>query len=138
MSRFKCWKKPDFDKEGWTVYGWRCQNPDGLKLGEHVDIGCFTYLNARYGVELGDNVQIGSHCSIYSISTEDNKKGKVTVGENTVIGMHTGVMPGVSIGKNCVIGAFSFVNRDIPDGVVAMGVPCRIRTPPVMKRREYG
>ncbi|MCD6108941.1 MAG: hypothetical protein J7J89_05705, partial [Thermoplasmata archaeon] len=47
---------------------------DTLELGKYVDIGAFTYINARYGVEIEDNVQIGSHCSIYSHSTIDNKK----------------------------------------------------------------
>jgi acetyltransferase-like isoleucine patch superfamily enzyme len=35
-------------------------------------------------------------------------------------------MPGVTIGKNSTIGAFSFVNKDIPDNVVAVGVPIRV------------
>lgn len=36
------------------------------------------------------------------------------------------VLPGVTIGSNTVIGAGSVVNRDIPDGVVAVGNPCRV------------
>lgn len=36
-------------------------------------------------------------------------------------------MPGVTIGENSVIGAFSFVNKDIPDNVVAFGVPAKIK-----------
>lgn len=36
------------------------------------------------------------------------------------------VLPGVSIGSNTVIGAGSVVNRDIPDGVIAVGNPCRV------------
>jgi len=35
-------------------------------------------------------------------------------------------MPGVTVGENAVIGAFSFVNKDIPDGAVAYGVPVKI------------
>jgi acetyltransferase-like isoleucine patch superfamily enzyme len=35
-------------------------------------------------------------------------------------------MPGVTIGENAIIGAFSFVNKDIPDNVVAVGVPIKI------------
>ena len=61
-------------------YGWRCQYPDGLKLGNNVDIGCFTYINARYGVFIGDNVKIGSHCSIYSHDTERSMTGNVVIG----------------------------------------------------------
>lgn len=36
------------------------------------------------------------------------------------------MLPGVTIGNNAVIGAGSVVNRDIPDGVVAAGNPCRV------------
>ena len=73
-----------------------------------------------------DNVQIGSHCSIYSISTIDNKFGKVLIKRNCKIGSHSVIMPKVVIGKNSVIGAFSFVNKDIPDNVIAYGVPAKV------------
>jgi acetyltransferase-like isoleucine patch superfamily enzyme len=35
-------------------------------------------------------------------------------------------MPGVTVGENTIIGAFTFVNKDIPDNVTAVGVPARI------------
>ena len=131
-ERFKNWEKPIFDVDDYAMstsgrrYGWRCHHPEKLKLGEKVDIGCFSYLNAGFVIEIGDNVQIGSHCSIYSISTEDNKQGKVIIGENTVVGAHCIIMPGVTIGKNSVVGANSFVNHAIPDGVLAYGTPCKV------------
>lgn len=50
----------------------------------------------------------------------------ITVGNNVWIGTHVSVLPGVTIGNNVVIGAGSVVNRDIPDGVVAAGNPCRV------------
>jgi acetyltransferase-like isoleucine patch superfamily enzyme len=77
-------------------------------------------------VTIGDNVQIGSHCSIYSLSTIDDKHGRVILGENCKVGSHTVIMPGVRIGKNAVIGAFSFVNNSIPDNTIAFGVPARV------------
>ncbi len=43
-----------------------------------------------------------------------------------MIGTHVSVLPGVTIGNDVVIGADSVVNRDIPDGVVAAGNPCRV------------
>lgn len=36
------------------------------------------------------------------------------------------VLPGVSIGSNTIIGAGSVVNKDIPEGVIAAGVPCKV------------
>ena len=80
-----------------------------------------------HGVTIEDYVQIGSHCSIYSVSTIDDKKGPVLVKKNCRIGSHSTIMPGVTIGENAVVGAHSFVNRDVPDNVVAMGVPVVIK-----------
>lgn len=125
-NKFKNWKSPKFDKNGMTEWNWKCQHHEKLKLGKYVDVGIFSYINAKYEVELGDYVQIGSHCSLYSVSTIDNKKGKISVKSNTKIGTHSVVMPGVTIGKNSVVGAFSFVNKDIPDNCIALGVPVRI------------
>ncbi|MEA2013080.1 MAG: acyltransferase, partial [Verrucomicrobiota bacterium] len=66
-----------------------------------------------------DNVQIGSHCSIYSVSTIDDKQGEVVLKNNSKIGSHSTVMPNVIIGKNSIIGAHSLVLEDIPDNVIA-------------------
>ena len=46
--------------------------------------------------------------------------------KNCKIGSHSVIMPGVTIGENSIVGAFSFVNRDIPDHVVAAGVPAKV------------
>lgn len=126
MERFKEWKEPEFDERGLTKWNWMCQYKENLILGKYVDIGAFTYINAKYGVEIQENVQIGSHCSIYSVSTIDDKKGKVTIKKNARIGAHTIVMPGVTIGEGALIGAFSFVNKDIPPYTLAYGRPIRI------------
>ena len=124
--RFKEWKQPEIENGKLTKWNWVVQNKKGLKLGKYTDIGAFTYINARYGVEINENVQIGSHCSIYSISTIDNKKGKVLIKKNAKIGSHCVIMPGTIVGENSVIGAFSFVNRNIPDNVIAMGIPAKV------------
>lgn len=125
-KRFRNWKYPKFDSNGMTKWGWKCQHPKNLKLGKNVDIGAFCYINAKYNVELEDNAQIGSHSSLYSLSTIDGKNGKILIKANSRIGTHSVVMPGVTIGKNSIIGAFSFINRDIPDNVLAYGVPVKI------------
>jgi len=109
-----------------TKYNWIIQHKDNLKLGKYTDIGAFSYINAKYGVVIEDNVQIGSHCSIYSVSTIDEKYGKVTLKKNSCLGSHSLVMPGVTVGKNSIVGAFSFVNKDIPDNCLAMGIPAKV------------
>jgi acetyltransferase-like isoleucine patch superfamily enzyme len=125
-KRLNDWKYPDFDEKGMTRWNWMCQHHKKLKLGKYVDIGAFTYINAKCGVTIEKNVQIGSHCSIYSISTIDDKEGPVILMENCRIGTHSVIMPGITIGKNSIVGAHSFVNKDIPDNTIAFGVPIKI------------
>jgi len=125
-KRFKEWQSPEFDENGMTKWGWMCQYHENLKLGENTDIGTFSYINAKYGVEIEEDVQIGSHCSLYSWSTIDNKQGKGTIRKNAKIGSHSVVMPGVIIGQNAMVGAFSFVTEDIPDNAIAIGIPAKI------------
>lgn len=120
------WRKPIIRHGRPTKYGWIVSRPDNLQLGRNTDIGAFSYLQAEAGVSIGDETQIGSHCSIYSVSTIDEKRGKVVIGRNARIGSHTVVMPGVNIGENAVVGAMSFVNRDIPANTLAYGCPVRI------------
>ena len=74
-----------------------------------------------------DSVQIGSHCSIYSVSTIDKREGRITLKKNCKIGSHSVVMPGVTVGENAIIGAFSFVNKDIPKNTMAFGVPAKVK-----------
>jgi acetyltransferase-like isoleucine patch superfamily enzyme len=126
QNRFANWKYPEIEEGKLTKYNWIVQNKDGLKLGFATDIGAFSYINAKYGVEIEDEVQIGSHCSIYSVSTIDNKQGKVILKKNCKIGSHSTVLPNVTIGENSIIGANSLVISDIPDNVVAFGVPAKI------------
>ena len=125
-GRFPNWQYPDIEEGKPTKYQWLVQHKDNFRLGYKTDIGAFTYINAKYGVVVEDFVQIGSHCSLYSISTIDDKKGPILLKRNCRIGSHSVIMPGVTIGENAVIGACSFVNRDIPANVIAAGVPVRV------------
>ena len=126
-NNFNNWKNPEISHNKLTEWNWMVQNPEGLELGKFSDIGAFTYINALFGVIIEQDVQIGSHCSIYSLSTIDNKKGKVIIKKGAKIGSHSTIMPGVVIGKNAIVGAHSFVNKDVPDNSVAFGVPVTIK-----------
>ena len=86
-------------------------------------------------VSFGDNVFIAPDCVFstagHPLDTEQRNQGleialPITVGNNVWIGTQVSVLPGVTIGNDVVIGAGSVVNRDIPDGVVAAGNPCRV------------
>jgi len=132
-DRFKNWKYPIVADGKPTKYHWIVTHKKNFRLGYKTDIGVFTYINAKNGVVIEDDVQIGSHCSIYSVSTIDQKAGPVLLKKKCKIGSHSVIMPGVTIGENTIVGAFSFVNRDIPDNATAFGIPVRIISP---KRRK--
>lgn len=125
-NRFDNWKYPEIIEGELTKYNWVVQNKEGLTLGCKTDIGAFSYINAKYGVVLEENAQVGSHCSIYSVSTIDETQGKVHLKKNCKIGSHSTILPGVTIGENTMIGANSLVLSDIPDNVVAYGVPAKV------------
>lgn len=125
-NRFKNWEYPEIIDGKPTKYHWIVQNKGGLELGAQTDIGAFSYINAKYGVIIEEYVQIGSHCSIYSLSTIDGTKGKVHLKKNCKIGTHSTILPGVTIGENTIIGANSLVLHDMPDNVVAFGTPAKI------------
>ena len=83
----------------------------------------------------GDNVFIAPNCGFYTAAhpfdVEQRNRGleyarPITVGDNVWIGANVCVLPGVTIGSNCVIGAGSVVNKNIPEGSLAVGNPCRI------------
>ena len=61
----------------------------------------------------------------------------VRIGRNCWIGAGTIILPGVSIGDNTVIGAGSVVTKDIPQNVVAVGNPCRVKREISERDKEY-
>lgn len=109
--------------------------------GTNISVGNNFYTNHNVTildgarVTFGDNVFIAPDCVFstagHPLDAEQRNRGleialPITVGNNVWIGTHVSVLPGVTIGSNTVIGAGSVVNRDIPDGVVAVGNPCRV------------
>jgi acetyltransferase-like isoleucine patch superfamily enzyme len=61
------------------------------------------------------------------------KFGRIIIGDDTFVGTCSIILPGVTIGKNCVIGAGSVVTHDIPDRMVVAGIPAR----PICSLDEY-
>lgn len=123
----KPWKEITLQHGVPTQWHWVVWHPEHLTMGKYVDIGAFSYLNAKHGIVIGDDVQIGSHCSIYSISTIDDKHGQVIIETGARIGSHSIIMPGVKIGLGAIIGAHSFVNKDVGAGKVVYGIPAKLR-----------
>lgn len=79
-------------------------------------------VSVGHDVVVGEAVQISPGASV---------GGWVEIGDGTQVGLGASVIPKVKIGKNVIIGAGAAVIRDLPDNVVAVGVPARIiRTRP--------
>ncbi len=125
-QRFDDWKAPEIIDGVPTKWNWVVQHVKNFTLGKKTDIGAFTYINAKNNVTIEDEVQIGSHCSLYTISTVDDKEGPIILKKGCRIGSHSVIMPGITIGENSTVGAFSFVNSDIPDNVLAYGIPVKV------------
>ncbi len=86
-------------------------------------------------VTFGDNVFIGPNCAFYTAGHPLNVKQRnegleyakpIKVGNNVWFGGNVVVLPGVTIGNNCTIGAGSVVTRSLADNIVAVGNPCRV------------
>ncbi len=130
-DNFRNWIFPEipFDKStkyGWRVFGYDKKNSKKLKIGYGSDISIFTVLFAHNGITIEPYVQIGPHSSVISKSTIDNKSGNVYLKRNCRVGAYSTIMPGVTVGENSIIGAYSFVNKDIPKNVIAAGIPCKV------------
>jgi len=116
------WEYPEIKHGVLTKYNWLVLYPENLILGRDTDIGAFTLIMAKYGVKIGQGAMIGSHVSIYSASTIDGRVGAITIGNNAKIGSHSVIMPGICIGDNAIIGAFSFVKNDVPENTTVFGI----------------
>ena len=94
---------------------------EGVMLSDNLTIGKCACLNA--GAIVGHNAMIGDYATV---SPGAIISGDVTIGEGTYIGTGAIIRDEVKIGKDCIIGMGSLVTKDIPDGVVAFGSPCRV------------
>lgn len=86
-------------------------------------------VNIGKGVFIAPGVCIA--CSGHAIHPRQRAEGigtskPITIEDNVWIGANSTVCGGVTIGKGSIIGAGSVVNKDIPEGVIAVGNPCRV------------
>lgn len=119
--------------EGTSIYHSAIVYGD-VTVGKRSWIGPNTLLDGSHGLKIGDTVSISAGVSIYTHDTvqwalsggiAEYESGPVSIGSCCHIGSHTVIAKGVTIGDHCVIGASSFVNRDIPPFTIAVGLPCR-------------
>ncbi len=118
---------------------------DKLDIADNVWVNHYARIDASGGVKIGEGCQIGYSSMILSHSSHmairlngkmyihmdiNQRKGyihkSVTIGEYTFIGGGSCIMPGVSVGKGCVIGVGSVVTKDVPDYSIVAGVPAKV------------
>ncbi len=116
-----------------------------LEIGDHVWIWHYSIVDCSGGVKIGRGCQIGAWVGIYShsshlsirllgeryIEIDRMERGgyvnaPVEIGEFTFIGGGAMIMPGVKIGRGCVILGGSLVAKDVPDFMIAGGNPARV------------
>ncbi len=111
----------------------------GVKMGKDcrlISLSSGTFGSEPYLVTLGDHVTISGGVRfvthdggvwVFRREVPDiDVISPIVIGSNVFVGLNCILMPGVTIGDNCVIGAGSVVTRSIPDGSVAAGVPARV------------
>ena len=108
-----------------------------IYIGDNTSIEQNCHITCANKVDIGSNVTILGYCCVTDINHEYkdiNKKVleqeiivyETSIGDGSFIGMGSRIMAGVTIGKHCVIGANSVVNKDIPNYSVAVGIPAKI------------
>ena len=126
------------------------QGPVQFDYGCFTRIGENTYVNFNFTcldcapVKIGSNVFMGPNVSILTpvhpmrwqdrnlfvradgVKTDREYANPITIEDNCWLGGNVTVCGGVTIGSGSVIGAGSVVTKDIPSGVFAAGVPCRV------------
>lgn len=121
-----------------------CEYGKNIFIGDNViiNMNCTFVDNNR--IDIGDNVLIASNVQIYTATHPTNPYERVVqelgertnfcntyalpvrIGDNVWIGGGAVLLPGVSVGRNSVIGAGSVVTRSIPENCIAVGNPCRV------------
>lgn len=112
-------------------------------IGDHVMIQSRKMPLYPEKIFIGDNVRIASNVSFITHDVVHNmlnnlpesvrggysyheKIGTISIGSNVFIGANSTILYDVKIGNDVIIGAGSLINKDIPDGTVCAGVPCRV------------
>ena len=119
----------------------------GLKIGENLYVqGVPNFGSEPFLIEIGNHVTLAEGVSFINhggdaLVTKRIEKykdgrnfGRIKIGNNTFIGKGTILMPGISIGNNCIIGSLSVVSSSVPDNSVYAGTPVKF----ICTIDEYG
>lgn len=121
----------------WDVYRGKPYKPS-ISIGDNVSIGEYSHITSINSIKIGNNVLTGRRVTITDNSHGDNtwqdlnispierdlfSKGPVVIEDDVWIGDKVSIMPGVTIGRGCVIAANSVVTRNFQPYTIAGGVP---------------
>ena len=112
-----------------------CDNGKNIRAGDKLLLNYNVTILDRAKVTIGDNVQIAPGVLITTVNHAMTAKGRradlctarpITIGVDVWIGGNVTILPGVTIGSNVIVAAGAVVSRDLPDNVLAAGVPARV------------
>lgn len=112
-----------------------CVYGRNIFLGEHVYLNVMCTILDCNQVHIGDHVMIGPAVQIYTpahhLQAEPRNRGlevalPIAIEDNVWIGGGAILLPGVSIGRNAVVGAGAVVTRDVPADTIVAGNPARV------------
>lgn len=115
---------------------------DGVSIGWFAHVACADSVRIGQDTLMAGSVFISDHNHGFSNPESFGARpadtpleiSPVSIGKRCWIGEHVSILPGVTVGDDCVIGAGSVVTHDIPAGSIAVGVPAR----PIKSRDELG
>ena len=108
-------------------------NENKITIGQGTYLNRFTMLDAHSQISIGRNCMIGPYCYITDanhgrapgvlVKEQAMEHRAVVIEDDVWLGARVVVLPGVRLGRGCVIGAGAVVTRDVPAGAVFAGVP---------------
>ena len=124
--------------EGFRTYANQSFTPV-IEIGNNTAIGRYCTITAIDKVQIGENCLLSEYVYISDhmhdvfgaepgplVERELIPKGPVKIGDQCFIGFRAIIMPGVSLGCNCVVGAGSVVTKSFPENSIVAGVPARL------------
>lgn len=143
-----------------VVYGLRCasgawrphsrmgthtnvEHADKLRLGDHVYIGHFNFIDASGGLDIGEGCQVTNHVSILTHSSHialrlerqaywgnanpaGMQRAATQLGPWCFIGPHSVLAPGTRLGRGVLVKAYAHVRGEVPDYAIVEGQPARV------------